>query len=266
MRLRLRRHFHVAERIALLGGNADAARDDLGNPRYVGAAAADQDLVGLRAATAGRKVELQRAADLLGHVVDERVEHLGLIVAGQAALFLGAARLLHGKTVGAHDLLGELLPAEGKIARIDDLHVAQHAERGARCAEVDHGHGAVDAPVRHLMAHERTGVLQRERLDVDDVRGQAGSLHRGLPLLHVLGARRNQQHIQHVRVLLGGTHDLIVVADLLHREGDVLIGLHLDLALELVLPEALGHLNDLGDGGVARDGDGGEAALGARSV
>ncbi len=39
---------HLAERIALLGGDADAAGDHVGDARNVGAAAADQDLLGLR--------------------------------------------------------------------------------------------------------------------------------------------------------------------------------------------------------------------------
>ena len=121
LRFGLRRHLHVAERVALVGRHADAARDDLGDAGDVGAAAADQDLVGLRAAAAGGQVELQRAADLLSHVVDERIEHLGLVVARQAAFLLGAAGLFHGEPVGAHDLFGELLAAEGEVAGVDDL-------------------------------------------------------------------------------------------------------------------------------------------------
>jgi hypothetical protein len=52
-------------------------------------------MVRLLATAAGRQVELQRAADLLRHVVDERFEHFRLVVARQAALFLGAAGIFH---------------------------------------------------------------------------------------------------------------------------------------------------------------------------
>jgi hypothetical protein len=124
----------------------------------------------------------------------------------------------------------------------------------------------VRSAVRHLVAHQRAGVLERESLDIDDVGGEARGLHRGLALLDVLGPGGDQQHIQHVRILVGRTHDLVVVAHLFHGEGDVLVGLHLDLTLELVLAEALGHLNDFGDGCVARNGDGGQAALGAGAL
>jgi hypothetical protein len=50
LRLRARGQLHLAERIALLGGDADAAGDDVGDARDVGAAAADQDLLRLLAA------------------------------------------------------------------------------------------------------------------------------------------------------------------------------------------------------------------------
>ncbi len=235
-------------------------------PGNIGAAAADEDLIGLRAAAAGGQIELQRAAHLLSHVVDEGVQHFGLIVARQTALFLGAPGLLHGEAVGAHDLFGELLSTEGEITGVDDFHVAQHAERGAARAEVDDRHGAVHAAVGHLMTHERAGVLEGERLHIDDMGGESGRLHGGLALLHVLGAGGDQKHVQHVRILVGRTHDLVVVADFFHGEGDVLVGLHLDLSLELVLAEALGHLDDFGDGRIARNRDGGEAALGARAL
>ena len=121
LRLGLGRNLHLAERIAALGRDADAARDHVGDAGDVGAAAADQDLLRLLATAAGGQEELQRAADLLGHVVDERIEHLGLVVARQAAFLLGAAGLLQGEAVGAHDLLGQLLAAEGEVAGVDDL-------------------------------------------------------------------------------------------------------------------------------------------------
>src|SRR5688572_12495732 len=69
------RDLHLAERVATLRRDADPARDDIGDTGDVRAAATDQDLLGLLATGARREVELQRAAHLLAHVVDERVEH-----------------------------------------------------------------------------------------------------------------------------------------------------------------------------------------------
>src|SRR2546430_4393987 len=88
LRLGARGQLHLTERVALLGRNSHAAGDHLRHARDVGAATAHQDLFRLLAPGAGREVKLQRAAHLLGHVVDERVEHLGLIVAGQATFLL----------------------------------------------------------------------------------------------------------------------------------------------------------------------------------
>ena len=160
----------------------------------------------------------------------------------------------------------ELLAAEREVAGIDDSHVAQHAECGAAGAEIHHRDGTVESAVGHLVTHQGAGILQGEGLDVDEVSGEAGGLHRGLPLLDVLGAGRDQEYVQHFRILLRWPHDLIVVADLLHWERDVLVGLHLDLTLEFVLAEILRHLNHFRDGRVAADGDGGQPALGTGAL
>ena len=76
-------------------------------------------------------------------------------------------------------------------------------------------------------------------------------VHGGLSLFDVFGARRDQQNVQHVRILLRGAHDLIVVTDFLHRKRNVLVGLHLDLAFEFVFAEALRHLDHFRDRCVA---------------
>jgi hypothetical protein len=109
------------------------------------------------------------------------------------------------------------------------------------------------ALVGHLVAQQLAGVLHREGLDVDDARLQAAGLDRRLALLDILGARRDQQHVDHVRVFFGRTDHLEVVAHFLHREGDVLVGLQLDLALQLGPGEGRRHLDGLGDRGVAAD-------------
>ena len=243
------------ERIADLRRDADAAADDVGDARDVGAAAADQNLVRLLAAAAGGEEELQRAADLLRHVVDESVEHFGLIVARQAAFLLGAARVLHAEAVGAHDFLGELLPAEREIARVDDFEVLEHAECRRARAEVDDGDELVGAGVRHLMGQQLARVLDGECLDVDDPRLQPGRLDGDLALLDVLGARRDEQHVDHVGIALAVADDLEVEADFLHRERNVLVCLQLDLAFEIRRAQILRHLDHFRDRGVAADRD-----------
>jgi len=102
-------------------------------------------------------------------------------------------------------------------------------------------------------------------VDVDDLRRQPGRLHGVLALLDVLGALGDQQHVHQLRVVLVRAHDLEVEADLVHRERDVLVGLDLDLALEVAFGKARGHLDNLGDRRVAgdRDGDVGRPGAGA---
>ncbi len=98
------------------------------------------------------------------------------------------------------------------------------------------------------------------------MRGQSGSLHGRLPLLDVFGPGGHQQHVEHVGILFRGTYHLIVVAHFFHGKRNVLVRLHLDLSLELVFTEILGHLNDFRDRGIARDRDRGEPALGAGAL
>src|SRR4029077_3568073 len=59
LRLGARGQLHLAERVALLGGNPHAAGNHLGNARDVGAAAAHHNLLGLLASGTGSEIELQ---------------------------------------------------------------------------------------------------------------------------------------------------------------------------------------------------------------
>ena len=95
------------------------------------------------------------------------------------------------------------------------------------------------------------------------MRGEPGGGAGGDTLLDVLGARRDQQHVEHVRIFLRRTDHFEVEADFLHREGDVLVGLHLDLTFELVLAQGARHLDHFRDRSVAADRDGG--VFGARA-
>jgi hypothetical protein len=215
---------------------------------------------------AGRQVELQRAAHLLAHVVDERVEHLGLVVGGQAAFLLGATGFLHAEAVRAHDLFGELLPAEREITGVGHLGIAQHGKRGAAGAEVDDRDVALHAAVRHLVREQAAGVLEREGLDVDDAGREAGRLHGCLALLDVLGAGRDEQHVEHVGIFLGWADHFEIEADLFHRKRNVLVGLHLDLGFEFVVAQVARHLDHLGDRGIAADRHGALLAAGAGAL
>src|SRR5579883_3603875 len=148
LRLRARGEPHLPQRIAALGRDAYAARDHVGNAWNVRAAAADEDLLRLLAPGPRSQIELQRAAHLLRHVVDEGVEDFRLIVPGQPAFLLRASGLLHREAVGAHDLLRQLLAAEREVARVHHFQILEHAERRAARAEIDDGDRAVDAAVR----------------------------------------------------------------------------------------------------------------------
>src|SRR5690606_36352661 len=116
---------HLTERIAALRFDADSALNHLGGPRDVGTTAADQNLLGLLAPGAGGEEELQRTTHLLTHVVDERSEHFGLVVARQTAFLLGPPSFFHAEAVRAHDFFRQLLPTEGKVSRIDHFQIAQ---------------------------------------------------------------------------------------------------------------------------------------------
>src|SRR5690606_8808972 len=106
---------HLTERIAALRFDADSALNYLSGARDVCAAAADQDLLGLLAPRARCEEELQRAAHLLTHVVDERSEHFGLVVAWQPTFLLGPPSFFHAEAVRAHHFFRQLLPTEGKV-------------------------------------------------------------------------------------------------------------------------------------------------------
>src|SRR5690606_36441022 len=81
--------------------------------------------------------------------------------------------------------------------------------------------------------------------------GEAAQLQRGGAGLDVLRARCHQQDLEHVVVARHRPHDLEVEADFLDRIGDVVARLQLDLRLEVVLCEVVGHRDQLGDHGRA---------------
>ena len=97
------------------------------------------------------------------------------------------------------------------------------------------------------MRHQFARVLQRERLDVDNLRRKTSGIDRSLALFDVLRARCDEQHVVGFRILFGRAQHFEVVTDFVHGERDVLICLQLDLGLEIAFAQAARHLDDLGD-------------------
>jgi hypothetical protein len=95
--------------------------------------------------------------------------------------------------------------------------------------------------------------LEREGFDVDNARVEARGGDGRAALVHVLGTRGHQQHIHRFAVLLRSAEHFEVVGDFIHRERDVLVGLHLDLGFQVRVVEVARHLDHLGDRSVAAD-------------
>ena len=105
---------------------------------------------------------------MLSHVINKRIQHFWLIVAGQAALFLSPAGIFKTQTINALDLLGQLLPAKREIAGINNAQVIQHTKSGAASAEVYYRNQMINTAFRHLMGEQLTSILKRKGFDVDD--------------------------------------------------------------------------------------------------
>ena len=203
----------------------------------------------------GGEVELQRAAHLLRHVVDERVEHFGLVVAGQAAFLLGAPGLFH---------------ATGRTCASLPRWLAGHRTRSRTCRRTLRSRStekvvllapkSITAMVRSMPPSGIWCIMSRRAFWSANARrrrsrGKASGFHGSLALLDVLGARGTSSTSIRVRIFFRGTEHFEVVADFVHREGDVLVGLHLDLGLELAVAQVARHLDDLGDSGIAAHRD-----------
>ena len=86
---------------------------------------------------------------------------------------------------------------------------------------------------------------------------QAGRFRDRDAVLDLLLAGGGDQHLDLVRIVRRRAEHLEVEVDLVEREGDVLVGLGLDLELEVLLALAGGHDDLLGDHhrGRQRQGD-----------
>ncbi|MEI2655195.1 MAG: hypothetical protein V9G12_24170 [Microthrixaceae bacterium] len=124
----------------------------------------------------------------------------GWIVVGQPALALGEPGFFVGQSVAALDFIGQLATAERLLARIDDVLVAQHAERGRRGADVHHRHHVQLGD--EFVGEEAHGVLEREGLDVDDLGGQTADAERRHAYVDVVTARGGEHHVDLVGFML----------------------------------------------------------------
>ena len=67
----------------------------------------------------------------------------------------------------------ELLAPENLFAGIDDLKVVQHTQRRHRRPDVDESNRLSQPFARHVLCQQTECVLERERLDIDDLGRQA---------------------------------------------------------------------------------------------
>ena len=79
-----------------------------------GAPAGEDDLVDL-AVRRGREEELQCAGDFQRQRFHERLQHVVVVVLGQALVALGRLGFLGGQVERPLDVLGELVPAEDLV-------------------------------------------------------------------------------------------------------------------------------------------------------
>ena len=116
------------------------------------------------------------------------------------------------------------------------------------------------------MTQQAAGILECERLNVDDLRREARGIDRCLALFDILCARCDQQHVHQLGILVVRADDFVVETDLFHRERNVLVRLDFDLAFKISLGEARWHLDDFSNGRVTADGDGHIGCLGSRTL
>ena len=117
-RLGFGRYLHFPQGIPNRSRNADTALDQVGHARNIGATTTHQHLLRLFPATAGGEIELQRAADLLGHIVDESVEAVGV-----------GFEVPEGRQEARHALLDDLGDA-ADLGRDDRGAAGHRLERG----------------------------------------------------------------------------------------------------------------------------------------
>ena len=131
-----RAELHVLERVDDHRREAGELGDAVLEARQRRGAAGEHHVVDLVVRRAGEEV-LQRAADFLRQAVDEGREQRGLVVVGQVGGELLLLGFLVREAVLARDQLGELRAAEGLVAVVEHLVVAQHLQAGRVGADLE---------------------------------------------------------------------------------------------------------------------------------
>ena len=181
-------------------------------------------------------------------VLHERLQHVGLVVLGQAAGSAWRLGFLGREVERALDVLRQLVAAERLVAGEQDLVVAQDVEV-RDVAPTSTSAMFWSRAVRRQRRRDQARTPSCVAYDSTSItRGlQAGGLGDGDAVLDLLLARRGDQHLDFVRVVRRRAEHLEVEVDLVERERNVLVGLGLDLQLELLLALAGGHDDLLGD-------------------
>jgi hypothetical protein len=195
---------------------------------------------------AGEEI-LQRAADLLRQAVDEGREDGRFVVLGQVAGELLLLGLLEREAILARDQLRQLGAAEGLVAIVELLVVAQHLQAGGVGTDFEQGHQRIAAFVGQRRDHAAHRQARGVRLDVQDDRRQPGRLGQALAILHAVLARRGEQHLDITQRCRARADDAEVETHFVERERNVLIGFGLDLKLHLFLAQTGGQDDLLGD-------------------
>jgi hypothetical protein len=119
-------------------------------------------------------------------------------------------------------------------------------ERGHRGADIDDGDDAVLAQLE-VLADEPVGALHRVGLDIHDLRRQVRAFDRLDTRIDGLAPAGGEQDLDHVIALRRGALDLEIQGDFLEGVGNVLVRLERQLRFHLVIGEARGHVDQLGD-------------------
>ena len=130
------RRRHAGERVGDQRRHAGPLGDELVEPGQQRAAAGQDDLVDL-VVRRRREEELQRAGDFERQRLHERLQHVGVVVLGQALVLLGGFGLFRREVERALDVVRQLVAAERLVAGEQELVVAQHVEVRDVRADVD---------------------------------------------------------------------------------------------------------------------------------
>ena len=195
----------------------------------------------------GSEEELHGALHFERQIFQERAQDFGFVRIGQAPGALGVLGLLLAHAILAHDVLGELAAAERLLARVYGLIVSKHGNVHDVGSDIDQRDVLFFAIVGELFLDQFERGLHRIGFHVHDQGLQPRGLGYRHAVLHFFLARGGDQHLHLLDIGGRGADHLIVEIDLLQGEGNVLVGLGLDLDAQLVVTQAGRYHDLLGD-------------------